>query len=85
MLSELLPEVEFRGITALRADFDAQKKVVRSFGVRYQSTLIVFKGGREVSRVTAETDRERIAGLLRKGLGGPGHGLSFLADVLYTL
>lgn len=68
ILSELLPAAEFKGITTLRVDFDAQKQVVRSFGVRYQSTLIVFKGGKEVSRVTAETDRERIAELLRNAL-----------------
>ncbi len=65
VLNELLPTNEFKGITTLRVDFDAQKQAVRSFGVRYQSTLIVFKGGREVSRVTAETNRERIADLLR--------------------
>lgn len=68
ILSELLPTTEFKGITTLRVDFDAQKQVVRSFGVRMQSTLIVFKGGKEASRVTAETNRERIADLLRKSL-----------------
>lgn len=68
ILGELLPSEEFKGITALRVDFDAQKDVVRSFHVRYQSTLIVFKGGAEVARVTAETDREAIATLLRRAL-----------------
>lgn len=68
ILGELLPTDEFKGITTLRVNFDAQKTVVRAFGARYQSTLIVFKNGREVSRVTAETDRERIAELLRKAL-----------------
>ena len=68
ILNELLPTPEFKGITTLRVDFDTQKQVVHSFGVRMQSTLIVFKCGKEVSRVTAETNRERIAGLLRKAL-----------------
>ncbi len=68
ILEQLLPQAEFRGVSTLRIDFDAQKQAVRSFGVRYQSTLIVFKGGKEVTRVTAETDRERIAELLRKAL-----------------
>ncbi len=68
ILGELLPSKEFKDITALRVDFDTQKDVVRSFHVRYQSTLIVFKGGSEVARVTAETDRDAIAALLRHAL-----------------
>ena len=68
VLEKLLPTDEFRGIATLRVDFDTQKPVVKAFGVQYQSTLIVFKGGREVARVTGETDRERIADLLRKAL-----------------
>lgn len=68
VLEGLLPAKEFKGLTALRVNFDAQKEVVKSFGVRYQSTLIVFKGGKEVGRVTGETDRERIAALLRTAL-----------------
>lgn len=68
VLGRLLPQAEFRGISTLRIDFDAQKQAVRSFGVRYQSTLIVFKSGKEVGRMTAETDSKRIAELLRKSL-----------------
>lgn len=68
ILGELLPMDEFKGITVLRVDYDMQKPVVRAFGVRRQSTLIVFKGGKEAGRVIAETDRERIAELLRKAL-----------------
>ncbi|GAB4118502.1 MAG: hypothetical protein Fur0026_07820 [Sideroxydans sp.] len=68
ILGELLPGNEFKNITALRVDFDMQKDVVRRFHVRYQSTLIVFKGGAEVARVTAETDRDAIAALLRRAL-----------------
>jgi thioredoxin-like negative regulator of GroEL len=68
ILDTLLPTSEFKDITTLRVDFDTQKPVVKAFGVQYQSTLIVFKGGKEVARVTGETDRERIAVLLRKAL-----------------
>ena len=68
ILGEILPTNEFKGITTLRVDFDAQQALVKAFGVRHQSTLIVFKGGKEVARMTGETDRERIAKLLRKAL-----------------
>lgn len=68
VLEKLLPADEFKTITTLKVDFDTQQPVVKAFGVRYQSTLIVFKGGKEVARVTGETDRARIAALLRKAL-----------------
>ncbi|HEX5337963.1 MAG TPA: thioredoxin family protein [Gallionella sp.] len=68
VLETLLPTGEFKAITTLRVDFDKQKSVVNAFGARYQSTLIVFKSGHEVARVTGETDRERIADLLRKAV-----------------
>jgi hypothetical protein len=49
-------------------DFDSRKGVVQSFGAKYQSTLIVFRGGQEVGRSTADTDRATIAALLRRAL-----------------
>jgi thioredoxin 1 len=68
VLQELLPQPEFKRITLLRMDFDQQKKEVSAFGVEYQSTLIVFKDGREVGRSTAEQSPARIADLLRLSL-----------------
>jgi thioredoxin 1 len=68
ILQELLPQPEFKRITLLRMDFDQQKEAVRAFGVEYQSTLIVFKDGREVGRSTAEQSPVRIAELLRLSL-----------------
>ncbi len=68
IVAELLRTPELQGITALRVDFDSQKDVRNRFKVQYQSTLIVFKGGREAGRSTGETDKERIAVLLKKAL-----------------
>jgi hypothetical protein len=52
----------------LRVDFDRQREVARAFGVEYQSTLIVFRNGREMGRSTADMSPVRIANLLRLGL-----------------
>jgi thiol:disulfide interchange protein len=68
VLNDLLPRPEFRGIKTLRVDYDIQKTEVQTLRVPYQSALIVFKGGKEVARTMAETDRDRIAELLRKAL-----------------
>jgi len=68
VLGELLPTDEFKTLTTLKVNFDEQKAVLRAFGVKYQSTFILFKDGKEVIRVTAETNRERIAEWLRQAL-----------------
>jgi thioredoxin 1 len=68
VVSNLLKSPEFSGVTALRVDFDAQKDVVKSFKVVQQSTLILFKAGREVGRSTGDTREESIEALLRRAL-----------------
>ena len=68
-LARLALDPTFREMVVLRVDFDAQKDVVRAFGVRMQSTLIVFRGTKETGRAVGETDPEAIRALLATGLG----------------
>ena len=44
-------------------DFDSAKDVLRSFGVRQQSTLIAFRGSAERARAVGITDPGAIADL----------------------
>ncbi|MFM9978154.1 MAG: thioredoxin family protein [Sphingomonadaceae bacterium] len=48
----------------LRIDFDTQKSEWQRFNVTKQSTLIAFKNGREVGRVSYITDKTKIQNLL---------------------
>ncbi len=68
IISELTREPKNAGFVVLRVDFDNQKDVVRRFRAQYQSTLIVFKGKKEVSRSTGETRKDEIAAQLAKAL-----------------
>ena len=68
VLDELMPLAEFKDLPVLRVDFDTEKSVLRKYKVRNQSTFIVFKNGKEVTRSTGETDKSLIAELLRKAL-----------------
>lgn len=68
ILSKLLEREDYRRIHALRVDFDQQKDVVKSFKATMQSTLIVFKEGREVGRSVGETREAQIEVLLKKAL-----------------
>ena len=67
-LWELLARKQFAGISVFRVDYDLQKAALKRFGVRAQSTLIVFKGKKEVARSIAQTDRDAIAADLAKSL-----------------
>ncbi len=68
IVSGLLKTPELKEITAFRVDFDDQKDAVRRFRASTQSTLIVFKGGKEVGRSIGDTRQEGIAALLRKAI-----------------
>ncbi len=52
--------------TILTVNYDGQKSVVKKFGVRRQSTLIVFRDGREVGRAVGITGEAAIGELLAK-------------------
>jgi thioredoxin 1 len=52
----------------IHVDFDAQKDAVRKFGAQMQSTLIVFKGGKETGRSVGDTNPDSIAALLDKAV-----------------
>ena len=49
-------------------DFDTQSDVLKEFNVSMQSTIIVFKQGKEVGRFTAKTKESDIEELTKKAL-----------------
>ena len=51
-------------LLVLRINYDKQKSEWQAFGVQKQSTLITFKGGRELGRVSYITDKSKIQALL---------------------
>ncbi len=67
-LKDLLKTPPYNNLQVMRVDFDKQKNVVHAFKVRWQSTLIVFKNGKEIDRSTSDTDKDSVALMLRKAL-----------------
>jgi len=59
-------EKERPDLVVYEVDFDSAKDVLKKFRVQYQSTLIVFKGSKEVARSTGETDPAPIRSLVAK-------------------
>ena len=68
ILSDLEKNQEFDDLVVIHVDFDAQKDAVRRFGAQMQSTLIVFKGGKETGRSVGDTNPDSIATLLDKAV-----------------
>lgn len=68
VVTPLLSTPEFKDLTLLRADFDKEKALLKSLKVVNRSTFVAFKGNIEVGRSTGETNKDRIATLLRKAL-----------------
>jgi thiol-disulfide isomerase/thioredoxin len=59
-------EKEHPDLVVYDVDFDTAKDALREFRVRQQSTLIVFKGAKEVARSTGETDPAPLHALVAK-------------------
>lgn len=68
ILSELAAQPKFKDLAVFRVDFDSQKDAVKQFKAQTQSTLIVFKGTKEIGRSVGDTQRASIASLLDKAL-----------------
>ncbi len=68
VVNEVLQMPEMKALTMLQVDFDKQKNALKGLKATMQSTLIVFKGGKEVGRSTGETRKDQIVALLRQAL-----------------
>jgi thioredoxin len=68
VLAGLFAEPKFEPFTVFEIDYDTQKDLMRSFGVQQRATLIAFKGGAEVGRLSWETSQAAIQALLDKAV-----------------
>jgi len=68
ILSGLASKTKFKDVVAFEIDFDSQKDLLHKFGVTTQSTLISFKGSKEVGRSTGDTNASSIEALLDKAV-----------------
>ena len=62
----LMSQPAYKDVTLLTVDFDSAKPTLKKFKVSMQSTLVAFKGGKEVGRSTGDTTPEGLEGLVKK-------------------
>lgn len=68
IIDGLMKRPEFKDVTTLTIDFDANKPTLKTFKVNMQSTLIAFKAGKEVGRSVGDTRPDGIEGLYKRTL-----------------
>lgn len=68
IIAKLAADPRFKDLQVFDVDFDTRKDVLKQFNARMQSTLIAFKGEKEVGRSVGETQPEWIEGLVEKTL-----------------
>lgn len=66
ILEGLMKQPAYKDVTLLMIDFDTEKATLKKFKVTMQSTLVGFKGAREVGRSVGDTTPAGIEGLIRK-------------------
>lgn len=68
ILSKLLGDPKFSKVAAFTIDYDSEKPTLKALNAPDRSTIIVFKGGKEVARSVADTSEDKIAALVQKAL-----------------
>lgn len=66
IIEGLMKQPAYKDVTLLTVDFDAEKPTLKKFKVSMQSTLVAFKGGKEVGRSTGDTTPDGLEGLVKK-------------------
>jgi hypothetical protein len=64
VLKDLSQSPELKSLTLYIANFDTEKALKKSLGVTQQSTIVVFKNGKESARSTGATQHDSLAALL---------------------
>ena len=68
ILKSWLEKPENKDVVMLRVNFDTQLDVLKAFKVQSQSTIIMFKGDKEVARSVGDTDAASIGKLIAAGV-----------------
>ena len=68
ILEALLKEKDFESVTGFVVDYDNSKALKRKLKVNRQSTLIVFKGNKEVDRKIGITNKDKIRSFIASGV-----------------
>jgi thiol-disulfide isomerase/thioredoxin len=66
IIDGLMKQAAYKDVTLMTIDFDSAKPTLKKFKVTMQSTLVAFKGDKEVGRSVGDTTPEGLEGLIKK-------------------
>lgn len=66
IIDGLMKQPAYKDVTLMNIDFDSAKPTLKKFKVTMQSTLVAFKGEKEVGRSVGDTSPEGLEGLIKK-------------------
>ncbi|NKL79862.1 thioredoxin family protein [Rhizobium leguminosarum] len=68
VVAKLVGNGDFADMKKFDVDFDSQKAVLQKLKVQTQSTMVLFKNGKEIDRSVGVSDPAEIEAFLRKAL-----------------
>lgn len=68
IIKDLVSTPGFKNLTVLVADYDQEHALRKTLNVAQQSTVVVFRKGKEVARSTGDTSRTGLEMLLRQAI-----------------
>lgn len=66
IIDGLMKQPAYKDVTLMTIDFDSAKPTLKKFKVTMQSTLVAFKGDKEVGRSVGDTSPGGLEGLIKK-------------------
>jgi len=66
IIDGLMKQPAYKDVTLMTIDFDSAKPTLKKFKVTMQSTLVAFKGDKEVGRSVGDTTPAGLEGLIKK-------------------
>ena len=61
-------EKEFKDIVFLSYEQSKNKDIAQKLGIKFWTTIVVYKGANEVTRIVGQTDKETIYSAIQKGI-----------------
>ena len=61
-------EKEFKDIIFLSYEQSKNKNIAQLLGIKFWTTIVVYKGDNEIARIVGQTDKETIYSAIQKGI-----------------
>ena len=61
-------EKEFKDIIFLSYEQSKNKDIAQKLGIKFWTTIVVYKGNNEIARIVGQTDKEIIYSAIQKGI-----------------